>query len=248
MLELLFPYLCPSCGSQPGAGNTICKKCEEEIDLLEELSVCTLCGVPFGYFDKGSAQTKGISEVAENSHLCAKCLKGYYSFKRARSIAVYGGPIREMMHAFKYEGKLKLAQVLSDTMIQHLPIDMEMENVDVLVPVPLYIGKLRHRGYNQSSVLTSYLARHSGVDANLLGLVKIRDTVPQIELKNEAQRRRNVRGAFQVRDNKNIEGRSVLLIDDVFTTGSTSDECAKTLLNSGALSAQVLTLARARGI
>jgi ComF family protein len=246
MLELLFPDLCPSCGSRPGARNTICNKCEEEIDLLEELSVCACCGVPFGYFDSRSALTKDISQEAEHSHLCAKCLKGRYSFKRARSIAIYGGPIREMLHAFKYEGKLKLAQVLAGTMTRHLPYDME--KVDVLVPVPLYIGKLRQREYNQSAVLTANLARRTGVPANLMGLAKIRDTLPQIEIKDEAQRRRNVRGAFQVRDSKTFQGCSVLLIDDVFTTGSTSDECAKTLLKSGALCVEVLTLARARGI
>ena len=151
-----------------------------------------------------------------------------------------------MIHAFKYEGKLRLARVLADTMIEHLPFDME--NVDVLVPVPLYIEKLRHREYNQSSVLTANLAGRTGVPANHRGLAKIRDTLQQIEIRDEDARRKNVKGAFQVRDKNSFTGRSVLLVDDVFTTGSTSDECAKTLLKSGALSVEVLTLARARGI
>ncbi len=246
MLELLFPNLCASCGSKPVAGKEICNKCEEEIDFLEEFSVCAQCGVPFGYFDSRASQSMDIPQEAENPHLCAKCLKGRYSFNRARSVAVYRGPIREMLHAFKYEGKLKLARSLSDTMIEHMPFNME--NVDVLVPVPLYIGKLRQREYNQSSVLAADIARHTGVCVNLMGLVKVRDTLPQIEIRDEAARRKNVRGAFQVRDKNTFQGCSVLLIDDVFTTGSTSNECAKTLLKSGALSAEVLTLARARGI
>jgi len=246
MLDLLFPNLCPSCGTQPVAGSTFCNRCEKEFDLLEELSVCSLCGVPFGYFNSSPAQTKDIPQEAENAHLCAKCLKGRYNFKRSRSIAIYKGLIREMLHAFKYEGKLKLAQVLTDIMIEHLPFDMG--NVDILVPVPLYIEKLRHREYNQSSVLTANLAGRIGVPVDHRGLVKIRDTLPQIEIRDEDARRKNVRGAFQVRDKNSFRGCSVLLIDDVFTTGSTSDECSKTLLKSGALSVEVLTLARALGV
>ncbi len=246
MLELLFPNLCASCGLQPAAGKEVCKKCEDEIDFLKELSVCAQCGVPFGYFDSKSSQTMDVPQEAENPHLCAKCLKGHYSFKRARSVAVYRGPIREMLHSFKYEGKLKLARALSDTMIENMPVNMK--TIDLLVPVPLYIGKLRQREYNQSSVLAADIGRRMGVHVNLTGLAKIRDTLPQIEIKDEAARRKNVRGAFQVRDKNTFQGCSVLLLDDVFTTGSTSNECAKTLLKSGALSVQVLTLARARGI
>lgn len=246
MLELLFPNLCASCGSKPEDGNAICRRCEEEIDLLEELSVCAICGVPFGYFDSSSAQEKGIPQEDENAHLCAKCLKGRYVFNRARSIAIYHGPIREMIHAFKYEGKLKIAGALADIMMEHMPYNME--NIDILVPVPLYIGKLRQREYNQSSVLATDIGSRVGVGVNLTGLAKIRDTLPQIELRDEALRRRNVRGAFQVMDKNTFQGCSALLIDDVFTSGSTSNECAKTLLKSGALSVDVLTLARASGV
>ena len=79
MLDLLFPNLCPSCGSRPVAGNTLCTKCEEGIDFLEELSVCALCGVPFGYFDSKMAQAKEVSQETGDAHLCAQCLKGRYS-------------------------------------------------------------------------------------------------------------------------------------------------------------------------
>ena len=229
----------------PEAKGALCTKCEKEIDYLDELSVCLKCGVPFGYFDSRSSPAKDPFEQ-EDSHLCDKCLGGAYSFNRARSIAVYSGPLREMVHSFKYEGKLKLAKTISDTMMDHLPF--EMKDYDVLIPVPLYIGKLRQREYNQSAVLASDVAKRTGARANLRGLLKIRDTLPQIEIKDEAERRRNVRGAFQVRDKSVFKGCSVLLIDDVLTTGSTSNECAKTLLNSGASSVDVLTLARARGI
>lgn len=246
MLDLVFPNLCPSCGSQKSDDNALCDPCLNDIDLIQKLSICASCGVPLGYFNSRESPGNAHSEETGNSHLCAKCVKGRYSFNRARSIAFYDGPIREMIHAFKYEGKLNLGKVLSDILIKHMPYDME--SFDLVVPVPLYISKLRKRVYNQSAILASNLARSAGVAADVHALRKIRDTKPQFEIKDEASRRRNVRGAFVVREKNSFARSSVLLIDDVFTTGSTSDECAKTLIKSGALRVQVLTLTRAKGI
>ena len=204
------------------------------------------CGVPFGYFAMGPASEDAIRKESETTHLCGKCLKGHYVFNKARSVALYQGVIREMIHAFKYEGNLKIAGTLAETIIMHMPFNME--DIDILVPVPLYIGKLRQREYNQSSVLATEISRRTSVPVSLMGLARIRDTLPQIEIRDEAARRRNVRGAFQARDKSAFQGCSALLIDDVFTTGSTSNECAKTLLKSGASSVDVLTLARAKSI
>ena len=225
----------------PPVNISLCKACEDNVDYLEDISSCELCGVPLGYF---SGRLSGAGK--EDSHLCSKCLSGRYSFNKARSAALYQGALREMVHAFKYEGKLKTAQALSGIMLEHIPFDLQ--DFDVLVPVPLYITKLRQRQYNQSAVLASWIEKSSGLRADLRGLVKIRDTRPQIEIKDEAGRRRNVRGAFEIREGCSFKGLSVLLIDDVFTTGSTCDECSKTLLKSGALRVDVFTLSRARGI
>jgi len=107
---------------------------------------------------------------------------------------------------------------------------------------------LRNREYNQSAVLANGIAKYKRVKCDLFGLKRIRDTVPQIELRNEKERRRNVKGAFSIAPNRSYKNESVLLIDDVFTTGSTSDECTKMLLKSGAYKVQVLTLTRAWAI
>ena len=230
----------------PGAHNPLCTGCEESVDYLDELSVCAVCGAPFGYFEGRTSGTWELPQEAEGAHLCSKCLSGRYSFNRARSVSVYQGPVREMVHSFKYEGKLKIGGALTRIMLDRLPFDLG--GYDVMVPVPLYIGKLRQRQYNQSAVLASQIEKRRGLRADLRGLIKIRDTRPQIEIKDEAGRRRNVRGAFKVREGYTFKGLSVLLLDDVFTTGSTSDECSKTLLKSGALKVDVLTLSRARGI
>lgn len=246
ILDILYPNLCASCGHMPPVQNALCTACEDNVDYLEDISSCELCGVPFGYFKERTSGTAELPPETEGTHLCSKCLSGRYSFNRARSVTVYQGPVREMVHAFKYEGKLKTASSLTGIMLKHMPFDLG--GFDVLVPVPLYITKLRQRQYNQSAVLASQIEKSSGLRKDIAGLVKVRDTRPQIEIKDEAGRRRNVRGAFKVREGCSFKGLSVLLLDDVFTTGSTSDECSKTLLKSGALSVEVLTLSRARGI
>ena len=178
--------------------------------------------------------------------LCGRCIKDYYSFDKARSIAIYEGNIRDLLIGFKYEGKLNRAGSLLDIMINNFPDDLD--EFDCVVPVPLHIDKLRKREYNQAVVLADGLANHIGVRCDLFGLKRVRDTRPQIELPNEVERRRNVRGAFSVVKEDNFQGNSVLLVDDVFTTGSTSDECSKMLLKSGAYKVQVLTLTRAKAM
>lgn len=151
-----------------------------------------------------------------------------------------------MIHEFKYEARLAHERVLSGFLLEHFPF--KPDNFDTVVPVPLHINKLRGREYNQSAVLAQNIARWSGASYDPFGLKKIMDTRPQFELKNEEERRRNVKGAFAVPDSARFRGRALLLIDDVFTTGSTCDECAGVLLKSGASNVRVLTLARAKGV
>ncbi|MEM7009310.1 MAG: hypothetical protein AAF462_09285 [Thermodesulfobacteriota bacterium] len=106
----------------------------------------------------------------------------------------------------------------------------DLDSFDTVVPVPLHIDKLRKREYNQSVILAQSVAKYKSVSCDLFGLKRIRDTRPQIEIANEGERRKNVKGAFSVSDSTVFKDKSVLLVDDVFTTGSTSDECSKMLL------------------
>ncbi|MEE9238307.1 MAG: ComF family protein [Thermodesulfobacteriota bacterium] len=149
-----------------------------------------------------------------------------------------------MIVSFKYEGKLSKGDVLVDILITNFPNDLD--NFDYVVPVPLHIVKLRQREYNQSAILANELAKYAGVNCDLFGLRRVRETRPQIEISSEDERRSNVKGAFSVMDDHKFRGKSVLLVEDVFTTGSTSDECSKMLLNSGAYKVQVITLTRAK--
>ena len=244
-MDILFPQTCHSCHKPNPNNNNICGSCCDDIKYLAKWSICRKCGVPFGFFNNEADQYSG-SETQNEESLCAKCIKDFYCFYKARSIAIYKGNIRDLLISFKYEGKLNRSNSLLEILISNFPEDLDEFNC--IVPVPLHIAKLRSREYNQSVILAGGLAKHMGVECNLFGLKRIRDTRPQIEITNEAERMKNVKGAFTVSKESDFKGRSVLLVDDVFTTGSTSDECSKMLLKSGAYKVQVLTLTRARAM
>ena len=114
---------------------------------------------------------------------------------------------------------------------------------DVIVPVPLTVGGLRRRGFNQSLLLAAGFSRHTAISLVLDGLVKTVDTLPQVGLTRK-ERRKNLKGAFEAK--KSFSGMRVLLVDDVMTTGSTADECSRVLLRAGAEDVSVVTLARAK--
>lgn len=210
------------------------------MSLIGDLSSCAACGIPFGFYkdrDDGN-------ESADGGHLCGRCLTEPFSFSKARSIALYDGKLIDIIYEFKYRGKLGHGGFLSGLLADNMPYDAG--GLDVIVPVPVHIKKLRSREYNQSAVLAVNLAKSVGVRHDLFGLRKIKDTRPQFEIEKEDERRRNVKGAFSVADAAAFSGKSVLVVDDVFTTGSTSDECARVLLRAGASDVRVLTVARAR--
>ena len=247
MLDLIFPDVCSGCDTPVSNKYLVCDNCTSDVKFLSDYSCCDRCGTPFGFYndDSYSAADKGPHST-EPGHLCGRCLRGEFSFNSARSVVIYDGKIRDMIHEFKYRGKLGLDGYLASLMIGNYPYSRG--DFDIVVPVPMHISKLREREYNQSALLAYELARGIGAVCDLLTFRKIRDTRPQIELGNEEERRRNVRGAFSVAWAASFKGKSILLVDDVFTTGSTSDECAHEILKSGASRVSVFTLSRAKGI
>ena len=246
MLDLVFPALCSGCDTPVSDKYPVCGSCISEVKFLSEYSSCEVCGTPFGFYSDDISRDDGDLDTEKPGHLCGRCLKGKFSFAAARSVVIYDGRIRDMIHEFKYRGALGLEGFLASLLIERFPYPSG--GFDVVVPVPMHVSKLREREYNQSALLALGLARGIGVRCDFLSFRKTRDTRPQIEFGNEEERRRNVRGAFSVAGPGAFRDKSVLLVDDVFTTGSTSDECAREILKSGASGVSVLTLSRARGI
>ncbi len=201
------------------------------------------CGVPFDLAEVPKTSSHFSSEDSIYEHLCGRCLVGEFYFDKARSVAFYDGLLRDILHKFKYQGKLSIGEALSTILIENFPDDLDVP--ELVIPVPLYIDRLRKREYNQSLILGVNLANYIGVPSDPFVLKRIRDTKPQFEIKNDNEKIENVKGAFSIGDFNKIEGKAVLIIDDIFTTGSTINECAKVILQAGASRVQALTLMRA---
>ncbi len=212
----------------------VCQKCYREIRFLQS-PLCLQCGIPF--------KTK-----MSQDHLCGACLKDPGPFKMARAVAVYEGPVRQLIHLVKFKQRPNLARRLGQLLWSVYQHYWKFVPVDLILPVPLHPRKMRERGYNQSQLLIAGWPRIAETPLNIKNILKRRRyTVSQTGLTSR-ERRQNVRKAFEIVQTakmpKLIEGRRILLVDDVYTTGWTVRACAETLLAAGAKRVDVLTLAR----
>ncbi len=193
--------------------------------------LCSRCGVPF-------------DRTGGTDHLCGNCITSVPPFAVARALGSYESTLLDAIHQFKYRGKVVTGEILGKFMAGTTYHGLDIHDYSLVVPVPLHPKKLRRRGFNQSLILAREIAGFFGLPLDFTTLKRRLDTTPQITLGKE-MRRKNVRGAFHVADRGKIEGHRVLLVDDVYTTGSTVGECARMLLKSKAAQVGVLTLARA---
>jgi len=159
-------------------------------------------------------------------------------------VAVYTGCLLQAIHDFKYRRQPGLGRGLGRLITDNHCAGIDPEGFDVVIPVPLHVRRLRERGFNQSLLLARAVATAGGIQVDFLSLRRERDTPPQT-LMGRKERQANIRGAFAVVHRDRLRDREILLIDDVYTTGSTLAECARALLDGGAARVGVLTLARA---
>ena len=233
MLDIIFPRFCVSC-KQYSQNNQLCPDCFSDINYINPETVCVSCGVPYNYFSEFTSRSP---------HKCSYCLTEKVHYSVCRSVAYLDGTIRELLHNFKYRKKLGLGRLFSKLIIDNFPKDLL--GFDLIIPVPLHIKKLREREYNQSAILVNGISGKLRCEKDLFSLVKSRETEPQVNFKNSKIRKKNVVKSFSVRDVKKVEKRSILLVDDVYTSGSTINECARVLIESGAVDVRALTLLRA---
>jgi ComF family protein len=232
LLHAILPVQCASC-NMALSGDPVpffCRACWGSIQLLSG-PFCPCCGRPFA-----SACALQYSP----DHVCGACRSHHPAFTRAWSLYPYASPLREAVHLFKYNKKVSLANALGALMDRGL---IESVHVDVIIPVPLSLARLRTREYNQSLLLADRVSQARNIPLSYDNLVRIRETAPQTEL-SRAVRLKNLRRAFAVRRPQDMTGKRVLVIDDVFTTGTTVNECAKALRKAGASEVYVCTLAR----
>jgi len=151
----------------------------------------------------------------------------------------------EAISRFKFGGVARLARPLGAMMAGYGDPEFPFSDIDLVIPVPLHPRRLRERGFNQSLLLARQVSKRRAVPLNFTALHRIRQTQPQTQLSGP-ERRKNVHGAFRVKTPAAVAGRKILLIDDVFTTGATIQECTESLLDAGAREVHAFTLARVR--
>jgi ComF family protein len=221
-----------------------CLLCRKAVTALDEISFCSPCRDEFSYISGPLCPQCGIPFVspAGEDHLCSRCISRAPLFDRARAVGEYEGSLRTAIHRFKYDSRSLLAEPLGRLLADQGRKLFISNAYDVILPVPLHPRRLRQRGFNQSLVLARQVGQQWGIAVEAEGLKRIRWTDSQTMLPVK-ERLHNVRGAFAY-SGRGVGNKAVLLIDDVYTSGSTVDECARVMKRNGAKRVDVLTVAR----
>jgi len=228
-LDLFLPPRCPGCDARH-ATVAFCDGCRARIPAVSAPQ-CPICGLPF--------------DGAGSDHPCPRCTKRRPRFRRASACSTYRAdgrnPLMDALHRLKYGRDVSLAPALASVLAARAQTRFDHDRV---LPVPLHRTRLRWRGFNQSLLLARGFCGGRRGRLDPWSLARRRATPPQVGL-GETERRRNVRDAFVVVRPDAIRGATVLLVDDVMTTGATMDECARILRRAGARHVDVLVLLRA---
>ena len=231
--HLFLPVRCTLC-DRALSGDPIpffCRACWGRLTPLPQPN-CPRCGRPFG---------SSIAIDFTPDWQCDDCHRHPPAYEKAWSCNAYESPLKDAIHLFKYRRKVALAAPLAGLLLTRAAAAREC---DLVVPVPLHPDRLRDREFNQSLLLADLVARHLKIPLSYDTLVRTRPAPAQSEL-SRAERLKNLRKTFAVERPQLLQDKRILLIDDVYTTGTTVNECAKALRKAGAGSVFVCTLARA---
>ncbi len=232
-IDILLPPRCPVTGEIVDVQAMISSEAWAKLDFISA-PLCQCCGIPFG-FDSQSDEGDG--------GLCLSCLENQPPFTTARAALIYNDCSRDLVLGFKHGDKMHNAPSFVPWLMR---VAKEMiEQSDYLIPVPLHPKRLVARRYNQAAIMAQALSKSCGVEHLPMALQRTRSTPSQGHLKTE-ERAKNVKKAFDVTPAHRLalKGKTVILIDDVYTTGATVNECTQTLLKYEVAQVHVLTLAR----
>lgn len=221
LLESVFPKYCVVCAR---LGGYLCQDCQSAVSLVSA-SCCVICGIPFA------------TDVLP--HPCPDCCTQSPHYDLHRSVFVFNDVMKKLIHDFKYQHEFWLKNFFASYAVRLREFFLD---VDVVMPVPLHVKQLKHRGYNQSLYLAKFWADALGKPVDALSLVRVKETASQTGLhKNE--RKKNLAHAFAVGDDALIRSKKILLVDDVHTTGTTLSAAARVLKASGAVSVLATSIA-----
>ncbi len=227
--QILFPsdFHCFCCGSEIFNNNKfcLCDKCFNELVFLDLETTCNKCG----------------TKITGTGNLCENCSNNLFkSFTLSRSVFEYSGQMINVIHKLKFDNKQYLAKNLSLLMRNYFDNHPELQDIDVIIPIPIHEKRLKMRGYNQSELLLE-----SFIDTGKVCLDCVERNVEteSQRTKNAKERIENMKNCFSVKNKSIIKNKKILIVDDVFTTGATCNSLAKTLLKAGAKQVKCLTLA-----
>lgn len=230
LVELLFPRRCPVCDKPVDKmGNYICMKCQNKIKYVKS-SYCLKCG-------------KSLKD--DMSEVCEDCSNSSHVFDRGRALYEYDS-IKEAVYRFKYENRREYADFFGKQLAEKLGDEMKVWNADAIVPVPLYKDKEKMRGYNQAALIARILGKELNIPVLENFIFRIKSTVPQKELIGK-ERQNNLKNAFKIGQN-DVKLKTIIVVDDVYTTGATMDEIAQCLKSAGIHRVYCVSLAVGRGI
>lgn len=229
-LGILFPKTCPICDKALGHGEDICGECVRKIHFIGEPR-CKKCG-------------KQLSDV--RTEYCPDCSRNSHVYKTGIAAFLYDDLISKSIYRFKYHNRRSYAEYYGKAISKQYGTIIKRWNADVIIPVPIHEKKRIRRGYNQAELISRSLGRELHMETDSSYLVRMANTKPQKEM-NKAERKKNLENAFKLTGNV-VKYNKIILVDDIYTTGSTIDECARTLMAGGAREIYFVSLSIGAGI
>lgn len=213
IIKALYPEVCPNCGKVVNRIG-LCRDCKDSFRVVRD-PVCATCGRPVD---------------SESIYICDDCKNITHHFKRNVSVFEYRGSIKECIYRFKYGNMRCYSDFFTRVTLRRYGKLLKSWKIDAIIPVPMYSKKQKKRGYNQAEEFARSLSRVTGIKVDTKLLIRRKDTVPMKTLSKQ-QRYENLKRAFVIENRKDYK--RVLVVDDIFTTGSTLDACARVLKKNG---------------
>ena len=216
IVDFFYPRRCVVCDELLEIGSTICSECRKKIILIEE-PMCKKCG----------------KEVKLDDELCFDCKKKEHAFIEGHGLYRYNKHMKESIVRFKYNARGEYAKFYADSIVEYYGDYIRDKKIDVIIPVPIHKNRLQKRGYNQAELIAKNVGKQLGIPVLSKALERVVDTTPQKELDN-VKRGLNLMDAIRINNKSHIPDyvNNILLIDDIYTTGTTMDVCSKVLKNS----------------
>lgn len=228
--DLIFPPRCPVCDRPVRISDHLaCRECREALKYIGP-PYCLKCG-------------KHIDKREEE--YCYDCMHKQHNYDRGMALYEYTG-IQSSVFRFKYQGRKEYAEFYGEEIAKHLGSRIKALEADALIPVPLYRRKKRIRGYNQAEALARQIGKQMQIPVRTDIVERVRKTIPQKEL-NDKQRQNNLKKAFKITRN-DVKLSTIIIIDDIYTTGSTIDEIARVLKQAGAKKIYYIALCIGEGL